>query len=204
MMAAVALWATPSASAQTTYAATPIPTDAGTVTAIARWQMQDSAKAQQGGAEISSSGFSTKEWYPVSGRATVMAGLLENGAFKNDVFYSDNLRAVQVPDASGSLFVTPWWYRSEFALPKDQAGRRTLLRTNGIIASADVWVNGHQVADHTELAGAYPVHELDVTRWVHKGANVLAMRVHPGDPRMSLSIGWVDWNPTPPDNNMGP
>jgi exo-1,4-beta-D-glucosaminidase len=21
---------------------------------------------------------------------------------------------------------------------------------------------------------------------------------------MSLSIGWVDWNPTPPDNNMGP
>jgi exo-1,4-beta-D-glucosaminidase len=43
-----------------------------------------------------------------------------------------------------------------------------------------------------------------VTPWVHAGANVLAMQVHPGDPRMSLSIGWVDWNPTPPDNNMGP
>jgi exo-1,4-beta-D-glucosaminidase len=28
--------------------------------------------------------------------------------------------------------------------------------------------------------------------------------VHPADPRSSLSIGWVDWNPTPPDNNMGP
>ncbi|WP_229238371.1 glycosyl hydrolase 2 galactose-binding domain-containing protein [Dyella amyloliquefaciens] len=204
MMAAVVLSAMPPVYAQTTYAPTSIPTDAGTVTAIAHWQMQDSAKAQQGGAEISSSGFATKEWFPVSGRATVMAGLLENGAFKSDVFYSDNLRAVQVPEASGNLFVTPWWYRSEFTLPKVQSGRRTLLRTNGLVASADVWVNGHQVADHADLAGAYPVHEFDVTRWVHAGANVLAMRVHPGDPRMSLSIGWVDWNPTPPDNNMGP
>jgi len=29
-------------------------------------------------------------------------------------------------------------------------------------------------------------------------------RVYPGDPRTGLTIGWVDWNPTPPDNNMGP
>ena len=48
------------------------------------------------------------------------------------------------------------------------------------------------------------MHEFDVTRWVHAGINTLALRVHPGDPRTSLSIGWVDWNPTPPDNNMGP
>lgn len=176
---------------------------AGTVTAVPGWQIQASDKAQEGGARISSAGFSTRDWYPVSGRATVMAGLLENGVYK-DVFYSDNLRAVQVPDASGTLFVNPWWYRTEFSLAKGGPGLRTLLRTQGIIASADVWVNGHQVADHATVAGAYPVHELDVTRWVHAGNNVLALRVHPGDPRRSLSIGWVDWNPTPPDNNMGP
>ena len=192
------------AHAQTTYAPTPVGTDAGSVTAIGHWQIQDSAKAQQDGAEISSTGLSTEGWYPVSGRATVMAGLLENHAFKNDVFYSDNLRAVQVPEASGNLFVTPWWYRAEVTLPKTSAGRHTLLRANGMIASADVWLNGHQVANRTEIAGAYPVHELDVTRWVRPGANVLAMQVQPADPRMSLSIGWVDWNPTPPDNNMGP
>lgn len=205
MMAAMALLVAPSALAQTPYAPTRVSADAGTTTAIDHWQMQDSAKAQQRGEEISAKGYATKGWYPVSGRATVMAGLLENRVFKNnDVFYSDNLRAVQVPEASGNLFVTPWWYRAEFTVAKDGAGRHTLLHTNGIIASADVWVNGHQVADHAELAGAYPVHEIDVTRWVHAGANVLALRVHPGDPRQSLSIGWVDWNPTPPDNNMGP
>ncbi len=63
---------------------------------------------------------------------------------------------------------------------------------------------GNLVAEQAAVAGAYPVHELDVTRWVHAGTNTLALRVHPGDPRTSLSIGWVDWNPTPPDNNMGP
>jgi exo-1,4-beta-D-glucosaminidase len=186
--------------AQSTYTPTQVALDAGSITAIDHWQMQDSAKAQQSGDEISSSSFATTGWYPVSGRATVMTGLLENGTYKN-VFYSDNLRAAQVPEASGNLFVTPWWYRAEFSLPKGATGKHTLLRTNGIIASADLWVNGHQIA---EVAGAYPVHDIDVTPWVHAGSNVLAMLVHPADPRKSLSIGWVDWNPTPPDNNMGP
>ncbi|QNK02189.1 glycoside hydrolase family 2 [Dyella telluris] len=204
MMVAMTLSATPAVHAQVAYAPTQVAADAGTTTAIGHWQIQDSAKAQQGGADISATGYPTEGWYPVSGRATVMAGLLENKTFKNDVFYGDNLRAVQVPEASGNLFVVPWWYRTEITLPQSEAARHTLLRTNGLIASADLWVNGHQVADHTEIAGAYPVHEFDVTHWVHAGANVLALRVHPGDPRQSLSIGWVDWNPTPPDNNMGP
>ncbi|WP_430389885.1 glycosyl hydrolase 2 galactose-binding domain-containing protein [Dyella sp. 20L07] len=205
MMVAVAVSATPFAYAQkATYSPTSVADQVGSVTAINHWQIQDSAKAQQDGTEISTANFSTEDWFPVSGRATVMAGLLENGTYKNDVFYSDNLRAVQVPDASGNIFVTPWWYRAEFTLSNDSARNHTLLRTNGMVASADVWVNGHLVADHTEVAGAYPVHEFDVTRWIHAGTNILAMRVHPADPRSSLSIGWVDWNPTPPDNNMGP
>ena len=191
----------PGAHAETSYAPVNVAGGVGT-TAVTRWQIQSSDKAQQGGAEISSAGFATRDWYPVSGRATVMAGLLENGTYKN-VFYSDNLRAVQAPDASGNLFVNPWWYRTEFTLAPGAKGH-TLLRTNGIIASADLWVNGHLVADHATIAGAYPVHEFDVTPWVHPGSNVLALQVHPDDPRRSLSIGWVDWNPTPPDNNMGP
>jgi exo-1,4-beta-D-glucosaminidase len=190
------------AHAENAFAPTQVSGDAGSATAIAHWQIQSSAKAQQHGAEISSAGFSTRDWYPVSGRATVMAGLLENGTYQN-VFYSDNLRAAQEPDSSGNGFVIPWWYRTEFLAA---AGRetRTLLRINGMIASADVWLNGNLIAEQAAVAGAYPVHELDVTRWVHAGSNTLALRVHPADPRLSLVVGWVDWNPTPPDNNMGP
>jgi len=191
------------ACAESTYTPTQVSGDAGSATAITHWQIQSSSKAQQGGAEVSSPGYSTKDWYPVSGRATVMAGLLENGTYKN-VFYSDNLRAAEEPDSSGNVFVIPWWYRTEFTVAEGGRPTRTLLRINGIIASADVWLNGNLVADQAAVAGAYPVHELDVTRWVHSGLNTLALRMHPADPRSSLSIGWVDWNPTPPDNNLGP
>jgi exo-1,4-beta-D-glucosaminidase len=172
-------------------------------TAIDHWEIQSSAKAQQGGAEVSSGGFSTRDWFAVSGRATVMAGLLENGKFP-DVFYGDNLRAVEIPDASGNQIVIPWWYRTQFTLTKVSHGAHTLLRSNGLIASADVWVNGHLVADRASVAGAYPVYEFDVTRWVQEGVNTLALRVYPADPQRALVIGWVDWNPMPPDNNMGP
>ncbi|MHB8813412.1 MAG: glycoside hydrolase family 2 protein [Steroidobacteraceae bacterium] len=193
----------PLACAATAFAPTRVDGGAGSTTAIAHWEIQSSTKAQQGGAEVSVAGFSTHGWYPVSGRATVMAGLLENDIYQN-VFYGDNLRTVEDPDASGNPFVIPWWYRAEFTLAGGSAGTRTLLRINGIIASTDVWVNGHLIADHAAVAGAYPVHDFDVTRWVQAGTNALALRVYPGNPRTSLSIGWVDWNPTPPDNNMGP
>ena len=203
MAALAALAGTPLACAASAFEPARADGGAGSATAIAHWQIQSSAKAQQGGAEVSSAGYSTRDWYPVSGRATVMAGLLENGSYPN-VFYSDNLRAVEEPDAGAGLFVIPWWYRAEFTLGKGAPDARTLLRINGIIASADVWLNGSLVAGEAAIAGAYPVAELDVTRWVHAGVNTLALRVHPGDPRKSLSIGWVDWNPAPPDNNMGP
>ena len=191
------------ACAESAVAPTRMDGGAGSVTAISHWRIESSAKAQESGAEISAAGFSTTGWYPVSGRATVMAGLLENGKYAN-VFYGDNLRAVEEPDASGTMFVIPWWYRTEFTIGEGAPGVRTSLRINGMIPSADVWLNGNLIAEQAAVAGAYPVHEIDVTRWLHAGTNTLALRVHPGDPRTSLSIGWVDWNPTPPDNNMGP
>ena len=102
MVVALALLAGASlAPAEGAFSPTQVDGDVGSATAIAHWQIQSSAKAQQSGAEVSSAGFSTEGWYPVSGRATVMAGLMENGKYKN-VFYSDNLRAVEEPDASGN------------------------------------------------------------------------------------------------------
>jgi len=200
LLAATALVpvAAPAAYAATTYTPTPIVGQAGHVTPIAHWQIRSSAEAQQGGAEISSTNFSTKGWYPVSGRATVMAGLMENGKYKN-VFHDDNLRTV-----ARHHFVIPWWYRTQFTLEKGASGRHILVRTNGIIGGADLWLNGHQIASQPETRGAYPVHEFDVTRWVREGVNTLALRVHPSEPFTDFSMGWVDWNPSPPDNNMGP
>ncbi|MEO7066656.1 MAG: sugar-binding domain-containing protein [Rhodanobacter sp.] len=200
---ALVLLASVSVHAEDAFVATPINQTLGHTTEIGHWQIQASAKVQQSGVAVSSAGFSTDGWYPVSGRATVMAGLLENGKYKN-VFHGDNLRTVSVPDSNQHQFVVPWWYRTQFTLAKRVPGGHTLLRSNGIVGGADVWLNGHLVAPRAELRGAYPVRVFDVTPWVHEGVNTLALRVHSADPQLDLSMGWVDWNPQPPDNNMGP
>ena len=102
-------------------------------------------------------------------------------AVEHEVEYvRHNLRAVEEPDSSGNLFVIPWWYRTEFTVVEGGRETRTLLRINGIVASADVWLNGTLIAPAADVAGAYPVHEFDVTRWVRAGTNTLALRVHPG------------------------
>jgi exo-1,4-beta-D-glucosaminidase len=203
-LVAVAAWfGAAGVHAEMRFAPTPIDQGAGHAAAIGQWQIQSTAKAQQGGAEVSANGFPTRDWYRVSGRATVMAGLVENGLYK-DVFNGDNLRGVQVPDANSGRFEVPWWYRTQFTLDRGGADRHAFVRTNGVIGGADIWLNGHQVVARSATQGAYPVHLLDVTDWLQTGTNTLAMKVHPANIWRDLVIGWVDWNPAPPDNNMGP
>ena len=175
----------------------------GSVTPVGGWEIQSTAKAPEPGSEVALDGYPTTGWHTVSGRATVMAGLMENGLYP-EIFYSDNLRAVEEPDASGTMFVIPWWYRTTVVAGPAAPGEHTVLRLNGLNPSAEVWLNGQKLADHDVVAGAYPIVELDLTPHLREGRNTLALRVAPAETRTQLGIGWVDWNPTPPDNNMGP
>lgn len=167
------------------------------MTQVAGWKIQSSSKVQVGGQAVSQPGFSTQGWYPVSAQATVFAGWLENGKYA-DVFDGTRLREV-----NAGHFRVPWWYRAEFSLPSSDSGTHTFIRTNGIIPSADLWLNGVKIADHALVAGAFAVHEIDVTRTAHPGVNTLAVDVYPADPERDLVSSWIDWNPAAPDNNMG-
>jgi exo-1,4-beta-D-glucosaminidase len=75
MIALAASAAVPTARSAT-FAPTRVDGSGGSTTAVAGWQTQSSDKAQESGADISTAGYSTEGWYPVSGRATVKAGLL--------------------------------------------------------------------------------------------------------------------------------
>ena len=178
---------------------TPTPT-AGTATAIAvtGWQVQSSALVPDDGAAVSAPHYRTTGWLEAPPRSTVMAAMLAAGRLADvgDVFFSTVMRDAIDP----GLFRVPWWYRAQFTA---SGGGRTLLRTEGVIHKAELWVNGTRVAGTDEIAGAYPVHTFDVSALVVQGVNALALRVHPGDPMTDLSVGWIDWNPTPPDTNMG-
>ena len=63
-------------------------------------------------------------------------------------------------------------------------------------------MNGNLIADTAEVKNAFRQFKLDISDFQNRGKNVLAIEVFPPQ-KGDFSIGFVDWNPTPPDNNMG-
>lgn len=177
---------------------TTVPARPGTVTTVSGWQIQSSAVATEAGEAVSRVGYPARGWYPVSPRSTVMAGLVQNGKYGDDLFHSTNLRDRVDP----ADFTVPWWYRHEFTVDGG-AGLHTRLHLAGVISRADVWLNGTRILDAADFAGAYNARDVDVTGHLRPGRNALAVKVYPADAKRDLVIGWLDWNPYPPDNNMG-
>ena len=102
-----------------------------------------------------------------------------------------------------SPFRCSWWYRTEFTIPARFQQKTAWLHFDGINYRANVWLNGRQLADAKDMAGAFRAFEFDVSKLV-AGAkeNALAVEVFAPE-KNSLAITWVDWNPAPPDKDMG-
>jgi len=102
-----------------------------------------------------------------------------------------------------SPFAVSWWYRKQFPLPASFGGRNIWLHFDGINFRANIWLNGQQIATSDEIAGTFRVYELNITELARLGdLNTLAVEVFPAQPD-DLGWTWVDWNPMPPDKNMG-
>jgi len=145
------------------------------------WMIQAAAEVRCGGAEISEAGFETQDWVPAAVPTTVLAALAENGLC-DDPYFGMNLK--------------------EIAQEPFQQAKTVLLEFDGINDAADIWVNGHQIARSDEARGAFRRFQYDITEPVTAGDNALAVQIaapKPGD----FSTGFVDWNPAPPDRNMG-
>ena len=162
------------------------------------WFIQSSAKVAAGGAALSTRSFHARGWYKASVPSTVLGNLVTDGVYK-DVFRGRNLDTL--PD---SLFQDPWWYRTVFRLPeRSAAANHAVLEFLGINYRADVWLNGQLIADADSIIGGFRQFELDVTKFaVFGGTNVLAVRVYRPGPG-AVTLGFVDWNPRPPDHDMG-
>jgi exo-1,4-beta-D-glucosaminidase len=99
-------------------------------------------------------------------------------------------------------FSVPWWWRADFT-PNMAPGQVATLIVNGVIGSANVWVNGQQVATSSTVAGAYTRFSFNITGLVRPGTNSLAIEVNPNNPAAMFTLDDVDWNQIPPDNNTG-
>ncbi|HPG38959.1 MAG TPA: glycoside hydrolase family 2 TIM barrel-domain containing protein [bacterium] len=157
------------------------------------WFIRSSAEVKESGALISGAGYDITGWYPTDVPATVMAALVKNNVY-HDPFMGNNLETI--PTAQ---FKNSWWYRREF---KVAAQENIRLIFEGINYSANIWLNGQQIASADTLVGAFRIFDLDITRYVNTANNILAVEVFPPQPG-DFTIGFVDWNPRPPDANMG-
>jgi exo-1,4-beta-D-glucosaminidase len=64
-------------------------------------------------------------------------------------------------------------------------------------------VNGKKIADAKDVAGTFRIFEFDVTSALNtNGQNAVALEIFAPE-KNDLGITWVDWNPTPPDKDMG-
>jgi exo-1,4-beta-D-glucosaminidase len=160
------------------------------------WQIQSSDKVKANDEEVSSLKFHPMNWYAAKVPNSTLGSLVDAGVFKK-VFYNRNLE--KIPD---SLFDAPWWYRRTFRVEKINPGQVYRLRFNGISYYADIWLNGKKVASGDTVKGSFRQFIFDVTPFIKKGENVLAVKVTQGQPA-DLNIGFVDWNPEPADNHMG-
>jgi exo-1,4-beta-D-glucosaminidase len=178
------------------------------------WMLQSSCKVAAKGAQISLPGFGTDGWHATTVPSTVVAALVEDKTFP-DPYFGENLRSIPGatypigkmfsvrPMPKDSPFRCSWWYRTEFRAPDGFEGKRVWLNFAGINNRANIWLNGQRIAGEHDVAGAYRTYEFDISSLlVRDGPNVLAVETI-AQTEKDLGVNWVDWNPTPPDKDMG-
>jgi hypothetical protein len=215
---------------------------------LSDFDLQSSAIISASGEQLSMPAYhSPVYWFPVRVPSTVLTGLVANRVYPDPYSGMNNML---IPDASDSFNIqynlgkyshipnvsnpwkNPYWYRTAFKVPTGDKGRRFQLIFKGINYRAAVFVNGHQVADSSKMAGMFAEYFLDVTDYVKAGEqNALAVKIYPldypglpareqlkalddfyenGGPTgdigknvtMLCSVGW-DWIPPVRDRNMG-
>jgi exo-1,4-beta-D-glucosaminidase len=178
------------------------------------WSLQASGKVEKPGEIISTPRFSPTGWHTVSVPTTVVAALVKEKVYPNPDF-GMNLRKLpgmdypiganfsNIPMQQDSPFMVPWWYRKVFTLPQSYKGKTIWLDFGGINYRANIFLNGKQIAKKEDVAGAWRTYEFNITASALLGRpNVLAVEIFSPTDR-DLAITFVDWNPAPPDKNMG-
>ena len=178
------------------------------------WAIQSSSQVTDTGQTLSLPGHTTSGWYSTAVPATVLATLVKHQVYPNPDF-GMNLR--QIPGTSypigenfsnismppGSPFAVPWWYRTEFDVPASYKGKQLWLNFEGINYRANIWLNGKQIANDKDVAGMWRTYEFNVTDSIRPGEkNALAVEIA-APLATDLAITFVDWNPMPPDKDMG-
>ncbi len=160
------------------------------------WKIKSSRQVSDKGQAISTPQYKTDDWISARVPSTVLGALVAAEIIK-DPYFGENLKTI-----THRQFAVPWWYSTVFDLDAKQADTFATLYFEGINYKANVWLNTNLIADATTINGAFRRTAFDISEYTLPGRNVLAVEVIPPKPG-DFSTGFVDWNPAPPDGNMG-
>jgi exo-1,4-beta-D-glucosaminidase len=171
---------------------------AGAQAVIQGWHIQSSKNTSSSVSSLSHTGIDTSTWIRVGARGSVFAGLLGSGIYDDTkLFFSNSLEQVDY-----TAYEVPWLYREEFMLVR-QPSQHYFLQTHGITSRADIYVNGVQITSNQTQVGSYGGHEYDITKALTDGNNAILIVAYPTNYLRDFAMGYVDWNPYPPDNGTG-
>jgi exo-1,4-beta-D-glucosaminidase len=178
------------------------------------WSLQSLYKVDAPGELVSTLKFRPQGWYAATVPTTVVAALVKAKRYP-DPYFGMNLRKlpgttypvgqtfVSMRMAQDSPFLVPWWFRKEFVIPSAFRGKTVWLNSGGINYRANIWLNGKQIAKADDVAGAWRTYEFDITSATRIGqTNTLAVEVF-SPTENDLTVNFWDWNPAPPDKQMG-
>ena len=160
------------------------------------WKIQSSVMVNSEGGLISVNKFNDTEWYQAEIPSTVLNALVKNGVYEN-IFFGDNLSKIPTEQ-----FKKPWWYRTVFNIENYSTEENYNLKFEGINYKANIWLNGQLIADSSIIESPYRIFDFNVSKYIRSGKNVLAVEIIPPK-KDDLTIGFVDWNPNAPDENIG-
>ncbi len=143
---------------------------------------------------VSKTDFNDDSWDATNIPSTVFSALQKNGKYI-DVYKGTNLK-----DVDKHIFKSAWWYRNTFII--GETDKHFNLKIEGINQYADIWINGHKIADSSQIKNPFRQYTLLLDPYINKGTNAIALKIYPPK-KGDYNIGFVDWNPMAPDQEMG-
>ena len=156
------------------------------------WRLISAREVSASGAQVSRPSFDDSQWTPIQRMPTTVLQALEDAGVYKNLYVGMNLTRTVPKD----LWRQDWWYRTTFDAPETEV--HTLI-FNGINYRADVWLNGHLIADNRHVVGMYNSFEFIVSKYInHGGPNVLAVKITPEQKLpyingVELADSWLDW-----------
>lgn len=143
------------------------------------WQCRRADEVKEPGIILSQTTYKLHQWMPAVVPGTVLTTLLYYHKVP-DPFYGMNNKLIPDIYQTGRSYYT-YWFVKDFRIPVLPGGKEAWLHLRGVNNSCDLYLNGHKLNEQTHF-GMFLRQEYNITPYLKKSGNRLAIVVYPPDP----------------------